>query len=100
MPMPAAEPATRGLWPLFLATAVGSVAFTICTAHVERSELEALSPADRARVLEQTRHNLEICAHGHASELHEFCAAETARARRAGLPVDHGRATVWRSASR
>lgn len=100
MPTPAAPPATRGLWPVFLAVALGSVAFTMCTAYPEPSELDALQPEDRARVIEQTRQNLELCAHGHAAELHDFCAAETARAARAGLTVDHGRAAAWRSSSR
>jgi hypothetical protein len=97
MPTPVAEPARRGLWPAFLAVAIGSVAFTLCTARDEPRELDALPPADRARVLEQTLENLALCGRDPAPELREFCAAEAARAERAGVHIDHGRAAAWRS---
>lgn len=100
MPTPVAQPASRGLWPAFLAVAIGSVAFTLCTARAEPSELDALPPADRARVLEQTLENLALCGRDPAAELREFCAAEAARAERAGVRLDHGRASSWRSPTR
>jgi len=42
MPTPAAPPATRGLWPVFLAVALGSVAFTMCTAETPRDARDAI----------------------------------------------------------
>ena len=58
------------------------------------------SPADRDRVIQQTLENLALCGREHEPALRDFCEAEAARAERAGVRVDHGRAAAWRPSAR